>query len=244
MIFPITDPAEVVLFLTFLMKLRSGIEMPLYGLGTWTSSNEVARAATSAALSMGVRLIDTAAMYENESGIGEALAASDLKREDYFVVTKLKPADHLRAEEALVSSLSKLGLTYVDVYLMHSPTGKHVVETWRALLRLKSAGLAQAVGVSNFGCAQLEELRLTGLEMPEVNQIEVNVFNPQSDAISFCRQHGIVVMGFCPLARCQQFGKPEIKDLAARLGRTEADVMLRWSLQSGVVTIPKSARPE
>ena len=225
------------------VRLRSGLEMPLFGLGTWLAAADgECLAACTAALDYGYRLIDTAAMYGNEHEVGAALAASP-RKDEVFVVTKLKGADHGRenALAALDVSLSKLKRSSVDLWLMHSPDGGKVVETWNAMLEAKAAGKCRAVGVSNFGVAQLEALKAAGCEAPEVNQFELHCWFQQRPAVEYCRAEGITVMSYCPLARCKLFGQTELAKLAAAWGKTEAQCALRWLLQRGFVTIPKSS---
>lgn len=221
------------------VALRRGGRIPLFGLGTWLSRDGGAKTSIASALAHGYRLIDTATMYENEAEVGEALAA--WTGEPPYLVTKLTDADHSRdaALAAIDASLAKLGAP-VDLWLMHSPGGGKVVETWRAMLEARDAGKCKAVGVSNFGVAQLRALHAAGLEAPEVNQIELHVFNQQRPTVAYCREQGIVMMAFCPLGRCKLVGQTELAQLAAELGRTEAEMMIRWLLQQGHVTIPKS----
>lgn len=224
------------------VRLSSGIDMPLFGLGTWLSAGEgECLGACKAALEYGYHLIDTSSMYENEQDVGAALA--DSPRKDVFVVTKLKPADHGR-ENALAAidlSLKKLKRSSVDLWLMHTPSGGRVVETWKAMLEAKAAGKCRAVGVSNFGVEQLRQLKAAGCETPEVNQIELHVWLQQRPAVEYCRSEGITVMSYCPLARCKLFGQTELAKLAAEWGRTEPELALRWLLQRGFITIPKSS---
>jgi len=225
------------------VTLRDGASLPQFGLGTFLSEvGEAGKAVQMALTDEGYIMVDTAAMYNNEDDIGQALAALKLDRDKYFVVTKLLPDDHGRDKTiaAAKESLKKLQLEYVDLYLIHNPKGKDVLETWNAMLEVKALGLAKAVGVSNFGRAQLEALKETGVEMPEVNQVELHPWQPQNDLIDFHKANQIVTMGYCPLARCKRFGETALKEIAEKLGKTEAQVCIRWSLQMGFVTIPKS----
>jgi 2,5-diketo-D-gluconate reductase A len=226
------------------LQLRGGGALPAFGLGTWLAKAGEARSAVAEALRQGYLLIDTATMYENEAEVGSAIAQSGLPRP--FVVTKLRPQDHGReaALAAAARSAAALGAP-PDVYLMHSPSGGRVVETWRAMLEAKAAGVVRACGVSNFGVAQLRALADAGLEAPEVNQIELHVFMQQRETAAYCAQHGIAVMAYCPLARCRRLGAGgELAALAAAAGRSEAAVMLRWVLQRGHCAIPKSVSAE
>jgi len=233
------------------VQLRSGGSMPKYGLGTWTATDKECHDAVLAALNLGIRLIDTAAYYDNEQQVGEAIKASGIDRGEIFVVTKLPGSGHGNPEEALKKSLELLGMEYVDLYLIHSPSGKDIVNVWKSMLSLRKQGLARAIGVSNFGVEQLKSLEEVmkgeageGKEediLPEVNQVEYHVFLQQKDLMTYLRSKGIVPMGYCPLARCKQLNEhPQLTELASKHGKTEPQVMLRWSLQSGVITIPKS----
>eukprot|EP01094_Clydonella_sp_ATCC50884_P005868 TRINITY_DN14849_c0_g1_i1.p2 TRINITY_DN14849_c0_g1~~TRINITY_DN14849_c0_g1_i1.p2 ORF type:complete len:304 (+),score=106.15 TRINITY_DN14849_c0_g1_i1:113-913(+) len=221
--------------------------MPLFGLGTWLAPGRECYEAVKAALQAGYRLIDTAAMYGNEEQVGRAIHDSGVPRDDIYVVTKLMPDDHGAegARAALEASLARLSLPYVDMYLIHTPRGGNVLETWKTLLAMRDEGKARGVGVSNFSAAQIAGIGAAGYELPEVNQIELHVFLPQRECVQYCNEHGIVVMGFCPLARCKRFGAvAAVAAVASECSMTEAQVMLRWSAQKGVVTIPKTVKTE
>ena len=231
-------------FLTKMIELRDkDCKMPVFGLGTWLSRKNAAKKAVIHSLKIGYRLIDTAQLYENEDEVGAALEESGLKREDVFVVTKLDVVNHgaQACRKALNDSLKRLKLKYVDLFLIHTPKGGKVVETWKTMLELKREGLTKSVGVSNFGVEQLENIRKLNLELPAVNQIELHVFLQQRRPREYMKRHGIAVMGYCPLARCKQFGKSEVlSKIAKKLNKSEAQICIRWSIQEGVITIPKS----
>ncbi len=221
----------------------SDVSIPLFGLGTWLSRENAAKEAVAHSLKIGYRLIDTAQLYENENEVGDAIKESKEKREDIYVVTKLGSAKHGAESSrlALKESLKKMNLKYVDLFLIHTPKGGKVVETWKTMLELKKEGLARSVGVSNFGVEQLEGLRKLGLEMPSVNQIELHPWLQQKKTRAYMEKHGIACMGYCPLARCKQFGKNGVlSKIAKDKGKSEAQICIRWSLQEGVITIPKS----
>lgn len=225
--------------------------IPTFGLGTFRAAANDCHESCLAALRAGYRLLDTAALYENESQVGTAIEAflaeqREVTRDDLFIVTKLHWDFH-GGEVALAKveeSLRALKLDYVDLFLMHSPKGKKVVETYKGLLEAKARGLTRAVGVSNFGKDQLVELLALGLEAPAVNQIELHVWNQQRELTFFCQQNKIVVMAFCPLARGDKFGKTRLAAIAERLGTTEATLCNYWVIKCGFVTIPKSVKPE
>lgn len=228
-----------------MIELNSGTQMPEIGYGTGKTSTD----AVVAALHAGYRLLDTAQMYGNEADVGEAVRRSGLDRTEVFVTTKLNNGNHdpLAVRETFAVSLETLGFDYVDLFLMHWPMPMldiDYVDTWKAMLELTEGGRARAVGVSNFQPAQLERLiEATGVA-PAVNQIEMHPYFPNDEVLSFCRQRGIAVQAWSPLARADQFGDPVLTEIAARLGVTVAQVMLRWHLQRGVVAIPKSSSTE
>jgi diketogulonate reductase-like aldo/keto reductase len=233
------------------VTLRSGLAMPQFGLGTWLSKNKgEAAASVKTALEKGYRMIDTAQMYGNEEDIGSAIklwCSENPTKEPPFVVTKLAGDQHVgqgSPTNALIESLKRLQMECVDLYLMHSPSGGNCVETWKEMLECKAKGLVKAVGVSNFGVDQLEGIRLEGLEAPEVNQIEFHAWLQQKPAHLYMKEHGIACMGFCPLARCKQFEKTGLVEVAKKRGVSEALMAIRWSLDQGVITIPKSSNPE
>lgn len=224
--------------------------MPIFGLGTWLSSNNgECEAAVKCALESGYRLIDTAQMYGNEGDCGKSIAAfmsSHPNAQMPFIVSKLKGDAHEKGNvrRSLKRSLQLLQLDSIDLFLVHSPRGGRCVDTWKEMLQCRDEGLAKAVGVSNFGVAQLQGLETAGLELPEVNQIELHVWNQQKTVLQYMRDKQIAAMGYCPLARCKRFGDTGLSDLAAARGCHEASLAIRWSLEQGIITIPKSSNPE
>ena len=183
-------------------------------------------------------------MYKNEDQVGAAIRESGVKRSDVFVVTKLSAEKELHSKEgcvaALRESLKRLGLAFVDLYLIHSPKPGNILDTWRGMLDARRLGLCKAVGVSNFGVKQLEGIAAAGLELPEVNQIEFHVWLQQTACRAYMSKNNIVCMGYCPLARCKRL--ETLADMAERKGKTAAQIAIRWSLQMKVVTIPKSSK--
>ena|SRR3990167_8411641 len=228
------------------VPLRNGSSMPLYGLGTWLSKGNSCYDAVKQALELGFRLIDTARLYENEKQVGDALKDSKIPREEVFIVTKAFSKYHQYdlVKQGLKESLECLQTDYVDLLLIHTPNGGNVLEVWRALEDLKKEGLARAIGVSNFGVEQLKQLILASNEAPEVNQIEYHLFLQQKETIDYCKENQIQMMGYCPVARGKRFGEKTILEIAAAHNVTEPQVMIRWCLQKGIVTIPKSVNPE
>lgn len=215
----------------------------MFGLGVWCATpGAPTEQAVLAALTAGYRMVDTAALYRNEASVGAALRKSGLRRDEVFVVTKLWNDCHGRrkALRACRESLQRLGLDYVDLYLIHSPIGGRQLETWDAMLELRDSGLALSVGVSNFGVQHLEGIRQAGREAPAVNQVELHPFLQQRDVVSYCRQHDIAVMGYSPLARSEKLRDRTVAGVAQRAGCTPAQAMIRWALQHDIITIPKS----
>jgi diketogulonate reductase-like aldo/keto reductase len=194
------------------------------------------------ALSVGYRHIDTARFYANEADVGAAVRASGLPREDIFVTTKLWNDDHGydRALRAFDGSLERLGLDYVDLYLVHWPVGGKRLETWRAMEKIAKDGRARSVGVSNFLVPHLEELLANCNEPPSVNQIELHPFLQQRETRAICAKHSIVVQAYSPLTRGRRLGHPTIVRIAGRIGRTPGQVILRWGIEHGHVILPKS----
>ena len=225
--------------------LRSGSSIPALGLGVWqTPRGGATIAAVTAAIEAGYRHIDTARIYGNENEVGDAVRASAVPRSELFVTTKLWNADQgydatLRAFDA---SLSRLGLEYVDLYLIHWPVPGKRLESWRALEKLHAEGRARAIGVSNFLRRHLEELLGVAKVVPHANQIELTPFLQRRETTAYCRQHDIVVEAYSPLTRGQKLSDPTVVSVARRLGRTPAQVLLRWGLSHGFVVLPKSTR--
>ncbi len=228
--------------------LHNGVEMPILGFGTFQITDlEVCERAVSHALAVGYRLIDTAAAYQNEEAVGRAIRKSGLPREDLFVVTKLwiQDASYERAKIAFERSLKRLGLDYLDLYLIHQPYGD-VHGTWRAMEELYHEGRVRAIGVSNFHPDRLMDLILHHEVVPAVNQVETHPFYQQGPTQRFLLEHGVQHMAWAPFAegRNNLFQNPLLRSLAEKHGKSVAQVVLRWLLQRGIIAIPKSARPE
>lgn len=230
------------------VTLNNGVEMPQLGFGVFQVPDDETTAAVSAALQAGYRSIDTATAYQNEAGVAKALADSGIERSDLFITTKLWNADQGYDEtlKAFERSRSLLGLEYVDLYLIHWPApalGKYV-DSWRALEKLAADGLVRAIGVSNFQPAHLDKLAETASIVPAVNQVELHPYLQQTEVRAYDEEHGIVTEAWSPLAKGGSLlGEPAVQAIAERLGRTAAQVVLRWHLQLGNVVIPKSVTP-
>ncbi|MFD8321104.1 aldo/keto reductase [Kitasatospora purpeofusca] len=230
------------------VTLNNGVEIPRLGFGVFQVPDEETTAAVTTALEAGYRSIDTAAIYGNEAGVGRALAASGLPREDLFVTTKLWNADQgydatLRAFDA---SLDKLGLEQLDLYLIHWPVPAQdlYLDSWRAVERLAAEGRIRAAGVSNFQPAHLRHLLDHSGLVPAVNQVELHPGLQQAELRAFHAEHGIATEAWSPLAQGAVLDDPAVTAIAARTGRTPAQVVLRWHLQLGNIVIPKSVTPD
>ncbi len=225
--------------------LNNGIRIPLLGLGVYQiPPGQPTEQAVRWALEAGYRHIDTASFYHNEKEVGQAIRASGIPREEIFVTTKLWPTDFFRAEKAFQASRERLGLEYVDLYLLHwpSPFGKN--GAWEVLEKLHKDGLIRAIGVSNYSVAQLQSLIGRAEVMPAVNQVEFSPFNYKKELLEFCQAKQIQLEAYSPLTRGKRLDHPALQDLATRSGRTIAQVLLRWAIQHEVVVLPKSQRQE
>ncbi|MCL6445209.1 MAG: aldo/keto reductase [Alicyclobacillus sp.] len=224
--------------------LNNGQKMPWLGLGVWKTKNgEEVENAVRYALNAGYRHIDTATLYANEEGVGNAIAQSGIPRSEIFVTTKVWNSDQgydstLRAFEA---SLKRLRLDYVDLYLIHWPVKGKYNETWKALEVIYKEGRAKSIGVSNFNVHHLEDLMSHSEIVPAVNQVEYHPLLTQQAVHTFCKQHGIQLEAWSPLMQ-GNLDLPLLAELAKKYGKTPAQIVLRWDLQHEVVTIPKSVR--
>ncbi|MFF3742663.1 aldo/keto reductase [Streptomyces kronopolitis] len=230
------------------ITLNNGIAMPQLGYGVWQIEDDQAFTAVGQALDAGYRSIDTAAIYGNEEGTGKALAASGLPREELFVTTKLWNGDqgYDATLQAFDTSLTKLGLEYVDLYLIHWPLPSRdtYVDTYKALEKIQADGRARAIGVSNFLPGHLERLLGETSVVPAVNQIELHPQFQQAESRAFHARHGIATEAWSPLGQGKGLLEhAALAELAAKHGKTPAQVVLRWHLQLGNVVIPKSVTP-
>ena len=230
------------------LTLNTGDTIPQLGYGVFKVPQDETAEAVGAALRDGYRLIDTAAMYGNEEGVGRAVAASDIPRDELFITTKLNNDSHgydaaLRAFDA---SRKRLGLDYVDLYLIHWPLPKQdrYVDTWRALEQLHRDGVARAIGVSNFEPHHLQRLLDECDIVPALNQIELHPYLVQDELRRFDAEHGILTEAWSPIARGGELlNDPVVTTIARKYDRTPAQVVIRWHLQLGNVVIPKSVTP-
>lgn len=223
--------------------LANGVAMPWVGLGVYKAQEgQEVETAVKSAIRIGYRSIDTAALYQNEQGVGRAIAESGVVRDELFVTTKVWNSDQGYDEtlRAFETSRKKLGLEYVDLYLIHWPVKGKYKETWRALEKLYAQGLVRAIGVSNFQIHHLKDLMADASVAPMVNQVEYHPYLTQKELRVFCKASNIQLEAWSPLARGQVLQDVAIVNLAAKYGKTPAQIVLRWELQNGVITIPKS----
>ena len=235
------------LTMTTTLKLNNGVEMPVFGLGTFLSERgEATRKAVLHALEAGYRHIDTAAIYGNEADVGAGLRDSGISRSEVFITTKVWNEDQgydstLRAFD---TSLGRLKMDYVDLYLIHWPvTGKRP-DTWRALMHLYEQKRCRAIGVSNYTIRHLDELLAESPLVPMVNQFELHPFNSRKELVAYCQGKGIAVTSYSPLARGRKLADPALAAIATRYHKTPAQVAIRWVLQKGLIVIPKSVHRE
>ncbi len=231
------------------LTLNNGHTIPQLGFGVFQVPPDQVIEPVETALSAGYRLIDTAAAYGNEAGVGKALANSDIPRDELFVTTKLWNSDHGydNALRAFDESLQKLGLDFVDLYLIHwpMPSRRDQVDTWRALEKVYAEGRARSIGVSNFTIHDLNRLRSQATVVPAVNQIELHPRFPQDELRAYHGEHQIATEAWSPIGQGQGLLEdPTVRSVAEAHGKTAAQVVLRWHLQLGNVAIPKSVTPE
>ncbi len=230
-------------------KLNTGANIPAIGFGTWEiTPDESAKRATLAALEAGYRLIDTARIYGNEQGVGEAIRESGIAREELFVTTKLWNDDqgYGRVSHACQASLERLGLDYLDLYLIHWPATKKRHDTWRAFEKLAQEGTIKAAGVSNYTIEHLDELLQRSEFVPAVNQVEFHpfIYSEQDELLNYCAEKNITVEAYSPISRLGSTAHPQLDQIAKRLGKTQPQVVLRWCLQHGTVPLPRSENPD
>lgn len=228
--------------------LNNDVRIPQLGYGVWKVPNEEAEAAVVKAIETGYHLIDTAKVYGNEEGVGKAIAESKTPREDLFITTKVWNADqgYDLTLQAFETSMNKLGLDEVDLYLIHWPTPKYdmYVETYKALETLYKDGRTKAIGVCNFDIEHLQRLMDECDIVPAVNQVECHPYLQQKELKAFCQEHGILLEAYSPLMNgTKVMEDPIIRELASTHGKTPAQIILRWHMQSDVIAIPKTVTP-
>ncbi|MDY5663734.1 MAG: aldo/keto reductase [Blautia sp.] len=226
--------------------LNNDREMPLLGLGVYKTADSEAETAISAAVNAGYRMIDTASVYKNEESVGKAIAKCGVPRKDLFITSKIwNTAQRLGdIEGAFYRSLDRLKLDYVDLYLIHWPVPGCYTGTWKSMEKILDSGRALSIGVSNFQIYHLEELKKISGIVPAVNQIECHPLCYPKELIEYCRDEGIQVQAYAPLARGAYFDHDVMCVLATKYARTPAQIGLRWAIQKGISVIPKSVNPD
>ncbi|EHS52005.1 aldo/keto reductase [Rhizobium sp. PDO1-076] len=229
------------------ITLNDGNSIPQVGLGVWQTPNDEAAPAVKAALEAGYRHVDTAAVYENEEGVGSGIKQSGVARGEIFLTTKLWNVDqgYEQTLKAFDASLKRLGTDYVDLYLIHWPSAHRglFVDTWKAFIKLKEEGRAKSIGVSNFYPEHLEKIIGETGVVPVINQIELHPDFQQKTTRAFHDKRKIATQSWSPLGQGKLLNNPVIGKIAARLGRTPAQVIIRWHIDNGLVVIPKSVTP-
>lgn len=232
------------------LKLNNGVSMPQIGLGVWQASDDEAEQAVSWALDAGYRLIDTAAAYGNEAGVGKAVRKSSIDRSEIFVTTKLWNADqgYDSTLQAFEKSMDRLKLDYVDLYLIHWPMPAHprYLETWKAFTKLYNEKRIRAIGVSNFMPDHLQDLITKSDVVPVVNQIELHPYLQQHELRDYCQEHDIKIESWSPIGghRGNVLEDPVVVEIAQKHGKSPAQIIISWHLQNGLVVIPKSVHKE
>lgn len=234
--------------------LKNGVKIPCIGLGTWQTDGATTNAAIKCALENGYRLIDTAAAYGNEASVGKAIRESGIRREDVFITSKLRNACHgyVATLEAFEQTIARLGVEYLDLYLIHWPNPlqyrtiwkQATAGTWKAFEELYKAGRIRAIGVSNFFPHHIETLMETATIEPMVNQLKLCPGITQDETVRYCKEHGILVEAYSPFGTGAIFEVPEMKALAEKYGKSIGQICLRWSLQMGFLPLPKSGSPQ
>jgi len=225
------------------ITLNNGIDMPLLGLGVYAPQhNTEIQQAVEWAIEAGCRLIDTASIYGNEREVADGIQASGRPRKDIFITTKVWNDDqgYDKTLRAFDRSLEKLRTDYVDLYLVHWPVKETRLETWKALEKIHADGRARAIGVSNYYGPHLDELLPVATVVPAVNQFEFSPYCYRPEVIEYCREHDIQPQGYAPVVRGQKNDDPRLKRIAEAYGKSTYQILIRWSLQHNVITIPKS----
>ena len=229
--------------------LNTGAKIPPIGFGTWQiKPDQAAKEAVLGALEAGYRLIDTARVYGNERGVGEAIRESGIPREEIFVTTKLWNDDqgYDKTLQACRSSLEKLGLDYLDLYLIHWPATSKRYDSWRAFEKLVEEGLIKAAGVSNFTIEHLKQLAERSKLTPAVNQVEFHpfIYEQQRDLLEYCHDHDILIEAYSPLSRLRGTAVKDFDDVAHAHHKSVQQIVLRWCLQQGTLPLPRSTNPD
>jgi diketogulonate reductase-like aldo/keto reductase len=223
--------------------LNNGVKMPLLGLGAWDMYGKEAEQAALNALEIGYRLIDTAAMYGNEKEIGNAIRKSDINRSEIFTATKVANIDqgYDSTMKAFDASMKKLNIDYIDLYMIHWPVKNKRKETWRALEKLYNDKCVRAIGVANYLSPFLKELETYSTIVSALNQVEFSPWLYLKDLLLYCRERNIQLQSYSPLTRGKKFNDPQLLPLCKKYDKTPAQIILRWNIEHGISTIPKSS---
>lgn len=222
--------------------MNDGARIPTIGLGLWQVKDEAEFMMTvNTGIEAGYRHFDSAQIYRNEQFLGKALKSSRLKREDFFVTTKISVTNFLRVKSSFDKSLTKLQMDYVDLLLLHFPVSGVRGKAWRDLESIHAEGKAKSIGVSNYTVRHLKQLLKNCKIKPAVNQVELHVFLQQPELVSFCQDNGILVEAYSPLAHGKGLDDPILTEIAKKHGKSTAQIMIRWCLDIGTVPLPKSA---
>lgn len=225
--------------------LNNGVKMPWLGLGVWKAKEGNETVAVRSAIEAGYRSVDTAAVYGNEEGVAEGIRQSGIDRDQLFITTKVWNADqgYETTLKAFDTSMKKLGLDTLDLYLVHWPVKGKFVDTWKAMEKLYREGYVRAIGVSNFNIHHLEELRQNSEITPVVNQVEYHPMLTQKELLAYCQERQIQLEAWSPLMQ-GNLDHPLLVELGQKYGKSPAQIVIRWDLENKVVTIPKSITPE
>ncbi|ANA80672.1 2,5-didehydrogluconate reductase [Paenibacillus vortex V453] len=224
--------------------LNDGVKMPWLGLGVWkTKEGEEVIQSVKSAIAAGYRSIDTAAVYGNEEGVGQAIRESGVSRDELFITTKVWNEDqgYEKTLQAFETSRKKLGLDFIDLYLVHWPGKDKYLDTWKALIHLQREGLVRSIGVSNFQIRHLQHIMEDTGVVPVVNQVELHPLLSQKELLGYARENHIVLEAWSPLMQ-GNLDQPVLAQIAEKYGKTTAQVILRWDIQNGIIVIPKSIK--
>ena len=225
------------------LKMNDNYQIPVVGLGTWKSEpGKTTSQAVLDSLEAGYRHIDTARAYDNETDVGRAVNDSGLPREDLFITTKLwnQHQGYEEAIEACEKSLNRLNCDYIDLYLIHWPLREKRNHSWKAFIELRDKGLCKSIGVSNFTIEHLAEIEAKFGILPAVNQVEFHPYHYQKELLDYCNSKNIIIEAYSPLVHAKRMDEPKLGAISEELGKTPAQVLIRWSIQRGMVVLPKS----
>lgn len=225
------------------MEMNDGYKIPVVGLGTWKSEpGDATYNAVLNSINAGYRHIDTARAYDNESDVGRAIKDAGIDRKELFITTKLwnKDQGYETALEACEKSLARLGCDYIDLYLIHWPLKDKRNESWRAFIELQEKGLCKSIGVSNFTIDNLKEIEDRFDILPAANQVEFHPYHYQRELLDYCNSKNILIEAYSPLVHAKRMDEPRLVSISQELGKTPAQILIRWAMQRGMIVLPKS----